>query len=862
MIVQHLLLAALASGTISLSVFDLSAAFIEPTEPSTFLSWRLEGADDSVQIAFEYNIYAASSSAAAAPLYSVSGASSHPRVHLRNGELQGRLPPGHYSARVRVRGAGAWSALSPPAPLVMGLGARDLAGASWVCTAANATPNSHTSMLRAEFSVPSEGGAAAINATLFIVGLGQFQARLNGARVSNDTMTPGWTDWRSRLFYSAYAVDPAALHVGGEQPNALAVLLGNSMYNVPQPLNGRYTKGVWSSGPRMLYVQLRVGYSDGTQLTVLTSDAGASAAWLGTEGGWVTLSHQYAGEDSNATLATPGWDQPGFSPATSNPLVPWAPAQDCTPHAPPGALQLSPFPAIGVMETLPLARAAPAPPRPGVLVLDFGKNFAGYAGITVNASTLPPGAQVRVTPSETLGADGDIRQCSGGCPMWWSYTLPVSALEGEGEVVELAPVFGWTGFRWVTVEVLGGGGAAAPSAAAAAATSGAGSSTGSGSSITILNATFGGGCDARLAGDATAAVAQFCNGKGVCPYYVCLCGWSGCHSGPSDAPCWTKDPAPNCPKDFGVLFACTSNSSTSSTSSTSNTSSSSGSDTYFVYLPAEAAGSTANLSCTPPPPPYVPPSPPRIVGARGYFTRASVPTVGHWASASPWVNAIHGITLEAVKANLQSVLTDCPHRERLGWLEVSHLMFPSMAYNFDLRALWGKISRDTRDSQLPSGMVPDIAPEYTVFSGGFRDSPEWGSAAVLNPHWVHAWYGDAATLNATFATGVRYVDYLLRQRNGAGLLSYGLGDWIPIVPSPVAVTATATLVQDLQALAAGARALGLPPAVAENYTALAGEVGAAFHAAFWSNSSGGGGGGGGGGITLRSALRAWPWCWA
>ncbi len=80
-----------------------------------------------------------------------------------------------------------------------------------------------------------------------------------------------------------------------------------------------------------------------------------------------------------------------------------------------------------------------------------------------------------------------------------------------------------------------------------------------------------------------------------------------------------------------------------------------------------------------------------------------------------------------------------------------------------------------------------------MFSGGFRDSPEWGSAAILNPYWLHSWYGDVATLNATFETGVRYTSYLMSQRNSQGLLAYGLGDWIPVVPTPLGVTATGAL---------------------------------------------------------------------
>ena len=164
-------------------------------------------------------------------------------------------------------------------------------------------------------------------------------------------------------------------------------------------------------------------------------------------------------------------------------------------------------------------------------------------------------------------------------------------------------------------------------------------------------------------------------------------------------------------------------------------------------------------------------------------------------------------------------------------------MMPSIAYNLDISKLWAKISLDTVDTQLASGMIPDIAPEYTVFSGGFRDSPEWGSAGIMNPAWLLSWYADKETTNATYATGQRYVDYLLSQRDANGLLSYGLGDWIPVVNSPAGVTGTGQLVQDLQAMAKAAAALGRP-ADAANYTALAAEVAAAFERAFFKSGAG------------------------
>jgi hypothetical protein len=65
--------------------------------------------------------------------------------------------------------------------------------------------------------------------------------------------------------------------------------------------------------------------------------------------------------------------------------------------------------------------------------------------------------------------------------------------------------------------------------------------------------------------------------------------------------------------------------------------------------------------------------------------------------------------------------------------QVTHLMTPSLLYNFDASSFTLKIVEDIAAAQLASGLVPDIAPEYVVFEGGFRDSPEWGSALLQLP---------------------------------------------------------------------------------------------------------------------------------
>jgi alpha-L-rhamnosidase len=74
---------------------------------------------------------------------------------------------------------------------------------------------------------------------------------------------------------------------------------------------------------------------------------------------------------------------------------------------------------------------------------------------------------------------------------------------------------------------------------------------------------------------------------------------------------------------------------------------------------------------------------------------------------------------------MQSVITDCPHREKLSWLEQDYLMGASIHYNFDIYNLYRKLVFDLIGAQHADGLIPEIASEFVVFQGGFLDSPEW-----------------------------------------------------------------------------------------------------------------------------------------
>ncbi|OGD20084.1 MAG: alpha-L-rhamnosidase [Candidatus Aminicenantes bacterium RBG_16_63_16] len=234
---------------------------------------------------------------------------------------------------------------------------------------------------------------------------------------------------------------------------------------------------------------------------------------------------------------------------------------------------------------------------------------------------------------------------------------------------------------------------------------------------------------------------------------------------------------------------------------------------------------------------------PEILDIRLLHTRNSAPRTGSFACSNELFNRIYRLILWAIQSNLASVVTDCPHREKLGWLEQTHLMGASIQYNFDIRNLYGKLVDDMIEAQLENGLVPDIAPEFVPFEGGFRDSAEWGSASVILPWLLYEWYGDRSAMERAYPMMSRYAAYLGGRSRGH-LLTDGLGDWYDLGPkppgpsqlTPLGLTATATYFYDLKLLARMAGILGRPED-ASGFERLAAAVKAAFNAEYFRRDS-------------------------
>ena len=213
--------------------------------------------------------------------------------------------------------------------------------------------------------------------------------------------------------------------------------------------------------------------------------------------------------------------------------------------------------------------------------------------------------------------------------------------------------------------------------------------------------------------------------------------------------------------------------------------------------------------------------------------------VGTFTCSDPMFNGADRIVDWAVQANMSHVLTDCPHREKLGWLEVSYLMGTSIAQRYDIAAFYSKVTRDIEDSQSSDGRVPTVAPAYPAFSGGFAYTPEWGAAAVVLPFQLYSIYGDRRLLAARYTCMRRFVDYM--EATSKDLVPVaGLGDWYdyghgkPVGESqftPVQLSAMATFHRCAMIVGSAAEVLGKADD-AKHYRALAARVAASFDTHF------------------------------
>ncbi len=259
-------------------------------------------------------------------------------------------------------------------------------------------------------------------ATVYASALGNYRLHLNGQPVGDDYFTPGWTDYRKRVYYNTYDVTRL---VRSNAPNAIGGVLAGGWY--ADPIAWDRKRFHYGNKPR-LFAQLEIELADGTIQTVAT------------DGTWKTVFGPYiegeflAGETYDATREIGGWDEPGLNDQAWQAVT----AADSS-----GAKFFQAFPGVTVQQTGILKPVKITEPRPGTYVFDMGQNFAGFARLRARG---PKGTKIVLRFAEMLNPDGTI------------YTANLRSARAtdtyilEGTDTELwQPRFTYHGFRYVQV---------------------------------------------------------------------------------------------------------------------------------------------------------------------------------------------------------------------------------------------------------------------------------------------------------------------------------------------------------------------------------------------------------------------------
>lgn len=315
------------------------------------------------------------------------------------------------------------SAWSPPAYWQMGLLNPSDWEAKWIQPAYEEDSVLRPSpMLRKQFSSAKKIKSA----TAFITSHGLYEAFINGQRVGEGFLTPGWTSYNKRLQYQVY--DVTSLLQNGK--NTIGVMLGSGWYR--GYLAWGNNKNTYGKDLALLF-QLQVTYSDGSNETIISDESWKSST------GAIRSSEIYDGEVYDARDAKKGWTTAQYDDTGWDGVV--------TKNLDKSILIATYNEPVKKHETFKPVKIFKTPS--GEEVIDFGQNLVGFVRVRVKGK---PGDKVVLHHAEVLDKAGNFyTENLRGANQKNTYLL-----KGEGEEI-FEPHFTFQGFRYVKVDSFPGG---------------------------------------------------------------------------------------------------------------------------------------------------------------------------------------------------------------------------------------------------------------------------------------------------------------------------------------------------------------------------------------------------------------------
>lgn len=279
------------------------------------------------------------------------------------------------------------------------------------------TPDANKPLLRKSFT--TEAGKTVESARVYASAQGVYELQLNGEKVGDQFLAPGWTEYRTRMQYQTYDVTDQ-IRSGS---NAIGAELGDGWWAGKIASFGTNHYGS-SLG---LIAQLRIQYTDGTSQVVKTDNT-----WKSHFGPYVQADN-IEGETYDANAEQPGWDAPNFDDAGWNPVTI---ATNTT-----SKLVAQPDEPVRATQEMPAKKQTT--PKPGVEIYDLAQNMVGVARMRLQGVA---GQTVTIRYGEVLNPDGTLYTANlRSAKVTDSYTFKTT-----GTVV-YTPKFTQHGFRYVEI---------------------------------------------------------------------------------------------------------------------------------------------------------------------------------------------------------------------------------------------------------------------------------------------------------------------------------------------------------------------------------------------------------------------------
>lgn len=259
------------------------------------------------------------------------------------------------------------------------------------------------------------------SAVAYITAHGLYEASINGKRIGDAYLTPGWTSYGKRLQYQTY--DVTGLLKEGN--NAVGVTLGNGWYRGVIGFDNH--KNVYGKDISLLF-QINITYEDGTTGIITSDDTWKSST------GEILYSEIYNGETIDHNMEKIGWAQFGFNDAQWSNVV--------VKDYPKNILIATYNEMVKKHETFKPVRIFKTPKNEQVI--DFGQNLVGWVVLKVKGKA---GDKITVSHAEVLDKEGNF------------YTENLRAakaqdtyiLKGDGEET-FEPHFTFHGFQFIRIE--------------------------------------------------------------------------------------------------------------------------------------------------------------------------------------------------------------------------------------------------------------------------------------------------------------------------------------------------------------------------------------------------------------------------